>query len=120
MPRLPENWDMRISSFPVGVLDRSHTLRSQDGKYTLCNMDVGMTYPVNGRQSVSLIVRSGCTIRNAKIRVGPFRYGTASVNSIIGGTLFEKTCFNSGDSAWAWVELDDLYLNQPVEIFIKY
>jgi hypothetical protein len=111
MPRLPKNWDMQINKFPVSITN---------GENYICDLDISMTYPKKERQSISLKTTSGGTIKNVKLRVGLFKYGTTGVQiSINDGAYIAKSCFDSGDSAWAWVDVSDLQPNNKVEISIN-
>src|SRR5450759_56275 len=64
MPRLPENWSMRISDYPVIVYT--------DGRSYTCKIEMSITYPQKGAQSLKLKTITGGDLKNVNFRLGPF------------------------------------------------
>ncbi|TSA33374.1 MAG: hypothetical protein D4R64_14295 [Porphyromonadaceae bacterium] len=108
MPRLPENWSMRISDYPVTVYS--------DGKSYTCSIHMTMTYPKNGEQSVTLKTITGGDLKNLNFRLGPFPASTKRISVIINKKKNDYQCFVSGDRAWVWINIPEVKLNNPLSI----
>jgi len=101
MPRLPQNFNLKLSKYPVSSMF--------DGKMSISELDLIVTYPTISSQEVQIKVVSGSPIYNVKLRVGPFNLQQKEINvSINGNNLLILDCFQSGDSKWAWVDINKI------------
>jgi len=109
MPRLPENWSMRISDYPVIVY--------ADGISYTCKINMNISYPQNGAQSLKIKTTTGGDLKNVNFRLGPFSANTKSIRVII--NKMDKNdypCFISGDKAWVWINIPEIKLNKQISI----
>jgi len=109
MPRLPENWGMSITDYPVIVYS--------GGESYTCTINMTVSYPKNGTQTVTLKTIAGGDLKNVNFRLGPFPTDTKS----IGVELNRKDkkdypCFVSGDKAWVWITIPEIKLNKSISI----
>jgi hypothetical protein len=100
MPRLPENWNMRISDYPVIVY--------ADGKSYTCNIEMSITYPQKGAQSLKLKTTTGGDLKNVSFRLGPFPADTKRIRVAINDRKKNYTCVISGDKAWVWIKIPEI------------
>jgi len=97
MPRLPENWSLHISDYPVIIYtnDKSH----------ICKIEMSINYPKNGVQSVKLKTVTGGTLRNINFRLGPFSTNTKRIHITINKERKRYPCITSGDKSWVWINI---------------
>ena len=109
MPRLPENWSMHISDYPVIIYDKgiSHT----------CTIEMSITYPQKGAQSLKLKTITGGDLMNVNFRLGPFTADTKKIRVAINETKKKAyPCIISGDKAWVWINIPEIKLNKQMSI----
>lgn len=112
MPRLPENWDMRITDYPVIVY-------AYGMSYT-CKIAMTITYPENGAQSFDLKTITGGNLKNVHLRLGPFPPNTRSIRVIIDKKDPEEhSCFISGDKAWVLIKFPEIEPGRQLVIETK-
>jgi len=95
MPRIPANWDgMEIEGWPVRTISGGQSkivkisVKSQRANEATLDLDISFERPID----------------HARLRVGPF---DSRFNQLeILGREESLELFTSGDSKWAWVELD--------------
>lgn len=112
MPRLPENWSMKISDYPVTVYS--------EGDSYISKIDLSVSYPEKKTQSVFFNVTSGGDLNNVHFRLGPYDLTTEKVLVSINGQKYEPyTCLKSGDKSWVEVKLDEVTSNDRIRIDVK-
>lgn len=108
MPRLPENWSMRISDYPVIVYT--------DGRSYTCKIEMSITYPQKGAQSLKLKTITGGDLKNVNFRLGPFSSETKKIRVTINNKKNYYKCFMSGDKAWVWINIPEIKPNKQISI----
>jgi hypothetical protein len=112
IPRLPENWSMKITDYPVIVYSQgsSHTSK----------IELSISYPEKKAQTVYFKVTSGGDLANVNFRLGPYNATTEKVRvSINNQKKSFFPCFKSGDKAWIWLKLDEIKSNTQIRIEVK-
>jgi hypothetical protein len=100
MPRLPDHWNMELTGYPAIVY--------LNGLSYTAYIDMKVSWPIPGGQTISLKVISGGDLMNVHFRMGPFPAGTKSIVIGINGRKKTCTCFQSGDRSWAWVVIPEI------------
>lgn len=109
MPRLPENWSMHISDYPVIIY-------SDNTSYT-CKIDMSITYPKKEAQSLKLKTITGGDLKNVNFRLGPYPANTKSIKVIINKEQKEDyPCIISGDKAWVWIAIPEIKPDKEISI----
>jgi hypothetical protein len=109
MPRLPENWSMHISDYPVIVYS--------DGSSHISKIEMNITYPKKKAQTLILKTISGGDLKNVNFRLGPFSQDTKNIKIIIDKKeKKDYPCIISGDKAWVWVNIPEIKLNKQISI----
>lgn len=109
MPRLPENWSMHISEYPVIIYS--------DGSSHTSKIDMNITYPKKKAQTLILKTTSGGDLKNVNFRLGPFSQDTKNIKIIIDKKeKKDYPCIISGDKAWVWVNIPEIKLNKQISI----
>jgi hypothetical protein len=112
MPRLPENWSMEISDYPVIVYSNGLSYTSR--------IEMNISYPDKGAQTVHIKVISGGDLQQVNFRLGPFDRDTKRVEiGINGGEKQAYSCFISGDKAWAWVKIPEIKAGSGIALQAK-
>lgn len=95
MPRMPRDWSgIKVKDWPVRV--------TSGGASKLVNM--AMEYSRSSAAKLSYKVIFDNTVDNAMVRVGPFDNSYSKLK--ISGKKQQLPLFQSGDSKWAWIELE--------------
>jgi len=109
MPRLPENWSMHISDYPVIVYS--------DGSSHTSKIDMSVSYPKKKTQTLNLKTITGGDLKNVNFRLGPFSPDTKNIKVIIDKKeKKDYQCIISGDKAWVWVNIPEIILNKQISI----
>jgi hypothetical protein len=109
MPRLPENWSVKITDYPVIVYS--------EGLSYISKIDLKITYPENGVQTLALRAFSGGDLKNVNFRMGPFNAEIKSIKvSINGEGNHIYPCFISGDKAWIWIKITEIKVNSQITV----
>lgn len=113
MPRLPENWSMHISDYPVIVYT--------DGKSYTSQIEMSISYPKKGAQSLKLRTITGGDLKNVNFRLGPFSPDTKTIRVTVNEKKKKYPCFMSGDKAWVWINIPEVNAGRQlsIETFIK-
>jgi len=109
MPRLPENWSLKVSAYPVIVYSQ--------GAGKVCRISLDVSYPEKGRQEVYLKADSGADLENVNLRLGPFKAGTTKVRVTNSGRAKSVyPCFESGDRAWVWIRIPEIKTGSHITV----
>lgn len=109
MPRLPENWSMQISSYPVIVYS--------NGLSHISKIEMNISYPENDEQTITLKVISGGDLQHVNFRLGPFHPDIENLKVSLNGKKKKAySCYNSGDKAWVWISIPEIKLNSVTTI----
>jgi hypothetical protein len=116
MPRLPYLWNLKLTDYAVRNFDEHNKLFTR-------KLSIDVKYPQNKSQLLKIKSTNG-NLRNVSFRAGPFPLNTITIMVTTNrkNEKFENvvTCFNSGDSAWAWLNLGELSDNDELKIKISY
>jgi hypothetical protein len=112
MPRLPENWSMKITDYPVIVYSQ--------GSSHISKIELSVSYPDKETQTVYFKVTSGGDLANVNFRLGPYNATTEKVRvSINNQKISVYPCFKSGDKAWLWFKLDTIKSDSQISIKVR-
>lgn len=93
MPRLPQNWNVKVSEMQVP--------RGQ----SVVSFSAG--YPQENRQTASITLNSG-PAASLRFRFGPFSPEAKTAAATINGASCAAELVPSGDSKWVWVTVENL------------
>jgi len=94
MPRMPLDWNsIEVTNWPIRSFSKGTT--------QLFNLS--MNIEKNGND-YKVILQSEKAVDKARIRIGPFKLSTKSVNITCNGENIFRKLFVSGDSKWVWVD----------------
>lgn len=88
IPRLAENWNVSVKKFKV--------------EHTDAVVDFTISYPESGVQKANIHFDNIDTIRQVKMRFGPFASDISEAVVMVNGAKAENTIELSGDSKWVW------------------
>jgi hypothetical protein len=112
MPRLPEKWDMKISDYPVIVYSNGTNYKSR--------IDMSVSCPEPGSQTVHVKVISGGDLSNVNIRLGPFDPMVEKVRIDMNGRRkADYPCFISGNKAWTWFVAKEIKAGSEITILAQ-
>lgn len=115
MPRLPEGWETEVSEYPLSTRMGMAAGRPSIG--------VKAGYPAEGKQHVRIKLKNVSGVRT-RVRIGPFPVDVEKVNVETeregNKTATSIACFQSGDRAWGWVDVDRIQTAEEIGILVQY
>ena len=91
MPRLPENWGVKVSDFPI--------------QNTTATITMEVAAPWGGAQKATVHLNGELNAEKLAFRFGPFPPNLQEAQVTINDVTLACKTEKSGDSCWAWVEM---------------
>lgn len=92
IPRLPKSWNVDVADYTI--------------PYSTTKLDFHADYPDENGQTASFTIDNTSQVKKLRFRAGPFPEETTVANAVVNKNIVPLTLFSSGDSKWAWLELD--------------